>query len=173
MNQLLTHVDWSIEEAEAAIDALKTNVVAGLTAQEAAEGLSVNGRNDLQPKLNRPRFELTPRSWTLCSRRSGDIFQSIFHRPESFQTEFDALVVVVVDRVIYAHFEIMKVVKRCQVEILDLEGAEEALDHRVVKAVALAAHVLRDSAPRKYRPIGLHFVVLALIRVQGQFIGVF
>jgi len=56
MNQLLTHVDWSIQEADAAIDALKTDVVAGLTAQEAAERLSVNGRNELQPELPVPAW---------------------------------------------------------------------------------------------------------------------
>ena len=51
MNQLLTHVDWSIQEADAVIDAFKTDVMKGLKAQEVAARLSVNDRNELQPEL--------------------------------------------------------------------------------------------------------------------------
>ena len=53
-------------------------------------------------------------------RRSGGAYQPVFHRAESFQAELDMLAVVVVDIVIHARFEIMKAIKRCQVEILGL-----------------------------------------------------
>ena len=57
--------------------------------------------------------------------------------------------------------------------VLGFECAEEALDHCVVKAVALATHALRYPAMRKHRPVRLHFVVPALIRMHGQSGGVF
>ena len=79
--------------------------------------------------------------------------------------------VVIVDVIVHASLELFKAGKRCKMEVLGPEGAEEALDHRVVKAVALAAHALRDSAPCKHRPIGPHFVVPTLIRMHGQFAG--
>ena len=50
MNQLPAHVDWSIQEADAAIKAVKTDVVAGLTTQDSAARLLANGRNELQPE---------------------------------------------------------------------------------------------------------------------------
>ena len=49
MNQLPTHVDWSVQDAAAAITAVKTDMASGLTAQDAATRLSENGRNELQP----------------------------------------------------------------------------------------------------------------------------
>lgn len=55
--------------------------------------------------------------------------------------------------------------------ILGLERTEEALDHRIVKAVALAAHALRDSVLRKHGSVGLHLVMPALVRMNGQFVG--
>ena len=58
---------------------------------------------------------------------------------------------------------------RLKMVTLDFEGAEEALDHPVVKAVALAAHALRDSVLRKHRSVRLHLVVPALIRMHNQF----
>ena len=51
-------------------------------------------------------------------------------------------------------------------EKLGLQGAEEALNCRVVKAVALAAHALLDPMLRKRRSIRLHLVVPALVRVN-------
>lgn len=54
-------------------------------------------------------------------------------------------------------------------KILGLQSAEEALNCRVVKAVALTAHALLDSTLRKHRSIGLHLVVPALVRVNDQF----
>ncbi len=56
------------------------------------------------------------------------------------QSELDALMVVIVDVIVHARLEFIKAVKRCKTEVLGLEGAKEALDHRVVKAVAPAAH---------------------------------
>ena len=50
MNQLPAHVDWSIQEADAAIKAVKTDVVVGLTTQDSAARLLANGRNELQPE---------------------------------------------------------------------------------------------------------------------------
>ena len=49
MNQLVKHVDWSIEDADAAIKAVIADAIAGLTTQEAAARLSANGLNQLQP----------------------------------------------------------------------------------------------------------------------------
>ena len=69
----------------------------------------------------------------------------------------------------HARFERIKAVGCCKMEILGLQGAEEALNCRVVKAVALTAHALLDSTLRKQRSIGLHLVVPALIRVNDQF----
>ena len=51
------------------------------------------------------------------------------------QSELDALIVVIVDTIWPASVELFKAVKRCKMEVLGPEGAEEALDHRVVKAV--------------------------------------
>ena len=50
MIPLLTHVDWSTQEADSAVKVLKSDVIAGLTAQKAAARLSANGRNELQPE---------------------------------------------------------------------------------------------------------------------------
>lgn len=50
MNQSHPNVDWSVQEADAAIKAVKTDVIAGLTAQDAAARLLANGRNVLQPE---------------------------------------------------------------------------------------------------------------------------
>ena len=49
MNQLPTPVDWSVENADAAINTFKADAISGLTTQEAAARLSANGRNQLQP----------------------------------------------------------------------------------------------------------------------------
>ena len=56
MNQLPPHVDWSVQEADAAIKATKTDIAAGLTAQEAAARLLANGRNELQPEPQVPAW---------------------------------------------------------------------------------------------------------------------
>ena len=50
MNQLPPYVDWSLQDADAAIKAVKTDGIAGLTAQESAARLLANGRNELQPE---------------------------------------------------------------------------------------------------------------------------
>ena len=71
----------------------------------------------------------------------------------------------------HARLERINAVGRCKMEILGLQGAEEAFDHRVVKAVALAAHALLDSMAREHRSAGLHLVVPTLVRVHDQFCG--
>ena len=63
----------------------------------------------------------------------------------------------------HARFECRDAVMLLKMVLLDFEGAEEALDHRVVKAISFAAHALRHSAMRKHRPVRLHFVMPALI----------
>ena len=56
MNQLLKNVDWSVQDADAAINAVMTDVASGLTAQNAAARLSANGRNELQPAPPAPAW---------------------------------------------------------------------------------------------------------------------
>ena len=70
----------------------------------------------------------------------------------------------------HARFESINVVGRDKTEILSFQGVEEAFNHRVVKAVALAAHALLDSTSREHRPVGQHLVVPALVRVHDQFV---
>ena len=48
MNQLTAQADWSLQNADAAISSVKSDVVAGLTAQDAADRLLEHGRNELQ-----------------------------------------------------------------------------------------------------------------------------
>ena len=79
--------------------------------------------------------------------------------------------VVVVNVIMHARFERIKAVGRSKPEVLGLQGAEEAFNHRVVKAVALAAHALLDSTSREHRSIRLHLVVPTLVRVDDQFPG--
>ena len=57
--------------------------------------------------------------------------------------------------------------------ILGLEGAEEALYHRVVKAVPSATHALPDAMMRKHRSVRLHLVMPSLIRMHNQVTGTF
>ena len=49
-----------------------------------------------------------------------------------------------------------------------LEVSEEALDHRVVKAISFAAYALRHTTMRKHRRGRLHFVMPALNGMHGQ-----
>lgn len=67
------------------------------------------------------------------------------------QPEFDALVVVVVDVIMHTRFERINAVGRGKMEILSLQDAEEAFNHRVVKAVVLTAHALLDSTFLEHR----------------------
>ena len=52
--------------------------------------------------MNRPGFELIPRSWTLPFRQLGGVFQPVYHRAEPVQSQLDALVVVVIDVIMHA-----------------------------------------------------------------------
>lgn len=71
----------------------------------------------------------------------------------------------------HARFERIKAAGRGKMEVLGFQGAKEAFNRGVVKAVAFAAHALRDSARRKHRAVRLHLVVPALIRMNDQFAG--
>lgn len=113
--------------------------------------------------MNRP-----PEVGRLRSRQSGGVSQPVFHRTESLQPELDAPVVVVADVVVHASFECRDAIMRLKMVVLGLEGAEEALDHRVVKAVPSATHALFDSVMLKHRSVWPHFVVPALIRMHNQ-----
>lgn len=73
----------------------------------------------------------------------------------------------------HARFKLLKAVERCKIEILGLEGAEEALDHRVVEAVPSATHALSDAVMRKHRSVWLHLVVPALVRMHTEFSSTF
>ena len=64
--------------------------------------------------------------------------------------------VVVIDVIMQARFDRIKAAQCCKMVILGFQGAKEALDCRVVKAVALAAHALLDCTLRKHRSVGLH-----------------
>lgn len=77
--------------------------------------------------------------------------------------------VVVVNVIMHARFERFKAVGRSKPKVLGLEGAEEALNCRIVKAVALSAHALLDSPLHKHRSMGLHLVVPTLVGVDDQF----
>lgn len=79
--------------------------------------------------------------------------------------------VVVIDVIMHARFQRINAVGRVKTVILGLQGAEDALDSCIVKAVALTAHALLDSALRKQRSIRLHLVVPALVRVNDQFLS--
>ncbi len=49
MNQSPLDIDWPVKDADAAIKAVKSDVVAGLTAQDSAARLVANGRNEQLP----------------------------------------------------------------------------------------------------------------------------
>ncbi len=53
-------------------------------------------------------------------------------------------------------------------EVLGFQGAEDALNRRVVEAVALAAHALLDSVSNAHRFVGLHLVVSTLVGMHDQ-----
>ena len=76
--------------------------------------------------------------------------------------------VVVMDVIMHTRFERINAARCGKMEILGLQGAEEALNCCVVKAVALTTHALLDSTLREHRSVGLHLVVPALVRVNDQ-----
>jgi hypothetical protein len=82
-------------------------------------------------------------------------------------------VVVVANVIVHTSFELRTAIEFGKAEELGLERAEEALDGRVVKAVAFATRPLRDAVARKHRPTGLHLVVPGLIGMHDQPSGVF
>jgi hypothetical protein len=49
----------------------------------------------------------------------------VFHRAEPFQSELDALVVVVVNLVVHARFQRLKVIERGKMEVLCLSVSEK------------------------------------------------
>lgn len=61
------------------------------------------------------------------------------------------------------HFKRINAIGCCKMEILGLQPTEEALNCRVVKAVALKARALLDSALREHCSIGLHLALPALV----------
>lgn len=61
-----------------------------------------------------------------------------------------SLVVVVADVILYALFDRSDAVIRLKVAVLGVEGAEEALDHRVVKVFSFSTHALFDSVKGKH-----------------------
>lgn len=68
----------------------------------------------------------------------------------------------------HARFERINAVRPFKMEILGLQGAEEAFNRRVVEAVAFATHALLGSASREHCSVGLHLVVPALVGVHDQ-----
>src|SRR5215216_6750287 len=54
------------------------------------------------------------------------------------------------------------------VDVLRLERGEEALQGRVIEAVAAAAHGLRDAVPLQHRPVGLGRILHAAVAVVDQ-----
>ena len=76
--------------------------------------------------------------------------------------------VVVVNVIVRASFELRNAVKLGKMEKFCFERAEEALDRFIVKAVPFAAHALRDAVAGKHCPIWLHLVLPALVGVHDQ-----
>lgn len=53
-------------------------------------------------------------------------------------------------------------------EIVGRQRAKEALDDRIVEAVAFTGHALRDAQTRGHRSKRLHLVLPSLIRLYRQ-----
>ena len=113
--------------------------------------------------MNRP-LEVGRLRYRLSSRA----FQPVAHRTEAVQFELDALVVVIVNLVVDTRFQHLDGFDRFEMKVFSFQSAQEALEHRIVIAVALAAHALRHCATCKHRAVGSHLdldrVVPALIR---------
>jgi len=60
-------------------------------------------------------------------------------------------------------FERVNIGRFFDMEILGLQGSEEALDDRIVQTIALAAHALLDAVTGEHGLIRLHFVIPTLI----------
>lgn len=71
----------------------------------------------------------------------------------------------------HAHFERRDAVMRLKVVVLGLEGAEKALDHRIVKEVPFATHDLFDSVMLKHRSVRLHLVMGGFNRSSQHRVG--
>jgi len=57
---------------------------------------------------------------------------------------------------------------RVVVDQLVLQGAEEAVDHRIVGAVAFPTHAGHEAVPCEQRLVGRGSVLASLIRMVGQ-----
>lgn len=89
----------------------------------------------------------------------------ILHRAQAVQFHFDALIVVVIDVLGNADFQILGGFELPRSEELAFERSKEALHCSVVEAIALARHALRDAVAFEMALIGRHLIMPTLVRM--------
>jgi len=67
--------------------------------------------------------------------------------------------VVVVDVALQACPQCVDVIEVCEMEVLGLQSAKEALHSRVIEAISFSRHTLFHSVARQCRSVRLHAVV--------------
>src|SRR2546427_6263667 len=87
-----------------------------------------------------PQGEVPPETWTGSGGRLGLL--PVLYRAQTFQFQFDALFVVVLDVFHQPSLQTLDAVKAVQIEELRLQRSEKALHCRIVQTVATPGHAL-------------------------------
>ena len=96
---------------------------------------------------------------------------AVVDRAQATQLQLDSIHVVVADVLIQSYLQFVKTGEVGEVKVLRLQGSEEALHGRVVKAVAFARHALGDGAQFEMASVLVHSVLPALVGVQDGLVA--
>lgn len=108
-----------------------------------------------------------------CPPRKLDSLKSAGSRPhpivkrtQATKLDLDTLPIVIVNILFQTRAQRIDVCEFVQMEALGLQRAKETFHHRIVEAISLPRHALRDTPPCQLSLVQGHSIVPTLVRMQ-------